>query len=92
VSKTYTKEWDFFFGAVINHVDTYASFFRSARSRRNKYAVIFAGFIGCDFVIAHNGALGPKLAQVLHQVKDEGVVVIYNEDLGSHVPIMKVSV
>jgi hypothetical protein len=28
----------------------------------------------------------------LHQVKDEGVVVIYNQDLGSHVPIMKVSV
>jgi hypothetical protein len=32
------------------------------------------------------------LAQILHQVKDKGVVVIYNEDLGSHVPIMKVSV
>jgi hypothetical protein len=92
VAKTDTKEWDFFFCAVINHVDTDAGFFWSPWSWRNKYAVIFTGFVGGDFVVSHNCALGPKLAQVLHQVKDEGVVVIYNEDLGSHVPIMKVSV
>jgi hypothetical protein len=92
MSQTYAKEWTLFFCAVINHLDTNASFFWSARSRRNKNAVILARFIGLDFVISHNCALGPKLAQILHQVKYEGVVVIYDEDSGSHVPIMKVSV
>jgi hypothetical protein len=92
VAKTYPKEWDFFFRAVINHRDADASFFWCARTRGNKYAVVFAGFIGWHFVVSHNSAFGPKLAQVLHQVKYEGVVVIYNQDLGSHVPIMKVSV
>ena len=35
-----------------------------------------------DFIIAKNGAFGPKLLQVLHQVKDERVVVIDNENPG----------
>ena len=54
-----------------------------ARPRGQQHAVVRAALLGGDLVVANHGDVGTELREVLHEVEDEGVVVVDHEDPGA---------
>jgi hypothetical protein len=74
-------------GAVLDHCYRDTGLIGSARAGRDEDSVIVTGCRCLDLIVANDGALRPKLGKVLHQVEDEGVVVIDDKDAG-HMAIL----
>ncbi len=65
---------------LLDDVDAGAGLFRRSGTGREQDAVVRRDLVRSDLVVAQHGGVGLQLLQVLHQVVDEGVVVVDDED------------
>src|SRR5262249_49494191 len=72
--------------AVADHLDADTGLLGRAGPRREQHAVepARARVVDRDLVVAQHLALRAQLVQVLHQVEDEAVVVVHDEDACAH--------
>ena len=65
---------------LLDDVHARAGLFRRTGAGREQDSVVLADLVRGDLVVAQHGGLGLQLLQVLHQVVDEGVVVVDDKD------------